>query len=109
MSDLGRAWLDDIAGDQVALARLRELVAVHAPEPEPFITVNEAAKKLRCHPKTVRRRIAAGVFSAVRDQGRVLLRAGEVDTYLEGVEGASSSSRRRRRRSRDLGLDFLRE
>ena len=67
---------------------------------------------MKCHPKTVRRRIDNGVISAVREQGRVLLRTEEIDNYISnlGRAGSSPPARRRRRRpARDLGLDFLRE
>ncbi len=112
VSDLARALLDELAGDPVALDRLRELVAVPAPEPvQSLITVGQAAQRLSCHPKTIRRRIDAGVFSAVHEQGRVLLRAEEIDSYIEnlGCAGSSPPSRRRRRPARDLGVGFLRE
>lgn len=110
MTDLARLVLDEIAADPVALARLRELIAVPTPDPEPFITVNQAAQRLGCHPKTIRRRIDSGVLSAVHEQGRVLLSADEVDSYIEnlGRAGAAPPTRRRRRPARDLGLDFLR-
>ncbi|MGZ4331893.1 MAG: helix-turn-helix domain-containing protein [Solirubrobacteraceae bacterium] len=94
------------------MARLRKLVAVPAREPDPsLMTVNQAARLLGCHPKTIRRRIDAGVLSAVHEQGRVLLRAEELLGYIEnlGRAGSSPPARRRRRRARDLGLDFLRE
>ena len=112
LSDLARALLDELASDPAALTRLRKLVAVPAREPDPpLMTVNQAARLLGCHPKTIRRRIEAGVLSAVHEQGRVLLRAEELHGYIEnlGRAGSSPPARRRRRPARDLGLDFLRE
>jgi excisionase family DNA binding protein len=98
-------WLTDALAERVA-ARLaaRDLE-------QPLMTVNQAARLLGCHAKTVRRRIEAGVLSAVHEQSRVLLRADELHAYVEalGRAGSSAPARRRRRRSRDLGLDFLRE
>ena len=104
LSDAELDHLADVLADRVA-ARLT------APEPAPtLVTVGQAARLLGCHPKTVRRRIEAGVLSAVHEQGRVLLRAEELHGYVEslGRAGSSPPARRRRRpRRRDYG--FLRE
>jgi excisionase family DNA binding protein len=110
MSDLARALLDELAGDPAALERLRELVAPPASDPvRGLMTVKDAAKLLGCHPKTVRRRIEAGVLPAVREQDRVVIRADDLDNYITrlGHTGAHSPQRRTRRvRKRDY--DFLR-
>jgi excisionase family DNA binding protein len=76
-----------------------------------LITVNDAAKELGCHPKTVRRRIEAGVLRAVREQDRVVIRADDLDDYIArlGRTGrAGHSPQRRTGRARKRDYDFLR-
>jgi excisionase family DNA binding protein len=106
VSELARALLDELAGDPAALEQLRELVAPQPPDPSPqLLTVNDAAKVLACHPKTVRRRIEAGVLTAVREQDRVVIRADDLDRYLARLERSGSRRPRRRAASRrDYGF-----
>jgi excisionase family DNA binding protein len=75
-----------------------------------LMSVNDAAKVLGCHPKTVRRRIAAGVLPAVREQERVVIRTDDLEGYITRLErtGARMGARRPRRHApgaRDY--DFL--
>jgi excisionase family DNA binding protein len=101
VSDLARALLDELAGDAAALERLRELVAPSPPDPAPqLLTVNDAATVLRCHPRTVRRRIAAGVLTAVREQDRVVIRADDLDRYIARLERSGPRPPRRRAAAR---------
>jgi excisionase family DNA binding protein len=109
VSDLARALLDELAGDRVALERLRELVAPPAPDPSPaLLTVNDAAKRLGCHPKTIRRRIDAGLLPAVREQGRVMIRTDDLDRYIAHLGRTGAPAPLRRRASRERDYDFLR-
>ncbi len=55
----------------------------HRPLPEPdFFTVEIVAAKLSCHPKTIRRRIEAGLLKATRDGGRYLIKPADYYVYL---------------------------
>jgi excisionase family DNA binding protein len=118
VSDLARALLADLAGDDVALDRLADALADRvaarlAPAregPDGLRTVATAAEVLGCHPRTVRRRIADGSLPAVVEHGRLMIRAGDLRAYLEGLERAGPRPPARRGRARrDLGLDFLRQ
>jgi excisionase family DNA binding protein len=108
VSDLARALLDECADDPAVFDRLADalaervaaLVAKQASARPALLTVNDVAKALGCHPKTVRRRIHAGVLTAVREQDRVVIRADDLDRYIARLErnGARPSKRRATRR-----------
>ena len=76
MSDLARALLDELAGDPVALERLRELVAAELPPaaaPAPAYTVATLAAELGRSERSIRGAIARGELEAVkRGRGYVI-------------------------------------
>jgi excisionase family DNA binding protein len=112
MSDLARALLDELAGDPVALERLRELIGPPPSDPSPeLMTVNEVAKALGRHPTTVRRRITDGAIPAIREGERVVVRADDLRAYVERLQriAGKSPARPRRQGAPDLGLGFLHE
>ncbi len=55
--------------------------------PRHFETLPEAAARLRCHPRTLRRRIAAGDLSGYRLGGSPLVRvdSADVDALLRPI------------------------
>jgi excisionase family DNA binding protein len=71
MSDLARAWLEELASDPVALERLRELVGVGTQQGEvlgtsaPAFTVATLAAELGRTPRSIRAAIARGELQAV--------------------------------------------
>ena len=60
--------------------------------PRHFETLPEAAARLRCHPRTLRRRIAAGELVGYRLGGSPLVRldAAEVDALLRPIPAVSA-------------------
>lgn len=52
-----------------------------------FLTVAEAARRLRCSPRTVRNRIAAGQLAAVREGRRWLVPIGAFYAYRDSLVG----------------------
>lgn len=104
MSDLARALLDELAGDPVALARLRELVVINT-EPiavKPAYTVARLAAEVGRTPRSIRAAIARGELQAAkRGRGYVIGADAVVEwTYTEdppiGLHAGSSRPRRRR-------------
>lgn len=55
-----------------------------APEPMPYLTVDEAAGYLRCKPKRVYDLCSQRRLPFVKDGSRTLLRRTDLDTYLAG-------------------------
>jgi excisionase family DNA binding protein len=114
MSDLARALLDELAGDPVAVERLRKLAAPLERDPA-LLTVAAAAKMLGCSTKTVRRRIDEGELAGVVEHGagrpRTMLRSEDVRGYVESLDrrGAPRPRARRAPGRRGGSLDFLRE
>ncbi len=77
MSDLARALLDELAGDPVALARLRELVGERTADPDtratPAYTPRTLAAALGRSERSIRAAIARGELAAVkRGRGWIL-------------------------------------
>ena len=106
MSDLARALLDELAGDPVALARLRELAATPIEEPPltaAAYTVATLAAELGRKPGSIRAAISRGELGAVkRGRGYVISRAA-VAAWAHGetrsVNGRVQSPREQRPRS----------
>lgn len=104
MSDLARALLDELAGDPVALARLRELVAVSAPAalvPTAAYTVATLAVELGRTERSIRAAIARGELLAVKRGRGYVISADAVADWARapGKVAIATSSRPRRRRS----------
>jgi excisionase family DNA binding protein len=77
VSDLARALLDDLAGDPIALERLRELVGYRddavCSAPAPAYTVATLAAELGRTERSIRAAIARGELEAVkRGRGYVI-------------------------------------
>lgn len=53
-----------------------------APDPE-FLTLKDAARRLRCSVKTMRRRIRSGLIRATPEGGRHLISVDDFYGYLE--------------------------
>ena len=68
VSDLARAWLEEIAADPVALGRLRELVAIEADATEPsgsaYTTATLAAAEVGRSARSIRAEINRGDLGA---------------------------------------------
>lgn len=73
--------------------RLRARVPVR--DPGEYLTVEEAARLARCHPKTIRRAFQAESLRAFRPARRVLLREDDVRAWVE-ARGAAEPERPRR-------------
>jgi len=60
--------------------------------PRHFETLSEAAARLRCHPRTLRRRIADGTLAGYRLGGSPLVRvdAAEIDALLRPIPAATA-------------------
>ncbi len=82
MSDLARALLDELAGDPVALERLRELVGERPGAGTPWLTAGEAAAYLACPESRIRKLTMTGELPCHRDGRRVLYRREELDAYV---------------------------
>lgn len=53
------------------------------PLSDPHLTVSEAADRLRCSVKTVRRRIYAGHLKSFKMGGQVFILLSELERYME--------------------------
>ena len=100
MSELARALLDDLAGDPVALARLRELLQPEREEDRsssaPAYTVRSLAAELGRSERSVRAAIERGELQAVkRGRGWVI----GADAVAVWATPARSRPRRSRRGS----------
>lgn len=85
MSDLLRALVNELAGDPVALDRLRELVASQTSNgAEPWIGVTEAAEHLACKRQRIYDLVHADRIPHHRDGSRLLFRRSELDAWLKG-------------------------
>jgi len=63
----------------------------HAPIGRRWLTVNESAVYMSVHPRTIRKKIAAGVFPAYRlnrGKGAIRLDVRDLDAHLERVNAA---------------------
>jgi excisionase family DNA binding protein len=80
VSDLARALLEELAGDPVALARLRELVGDHGPES--WVGVREAAGHLGCQPQRIYNLVSDRAIPYRKDGSRLLFRLSELDAWL---------------------------
>lgn len=58
-------------------------------EPEPWLTVAEAARYRSCSPSRIHLLVREGKLSAVRDGRRLLFRRAQLDEALVPVEGGS--------------------
>jgi excisionase family DNA binding protein len=75
-----------------------------------LLSVATTARLLDCSPRTVRRRIADGSLPAVIDHGRIMVRADELRSYIEGLDRAGVRAARTRNRRTGRGdYDFLRD
>ena len=81
MSDLARVLLDELAGDPVALDRLRGLVGIDD-EPETWIDVKAAADHLACKPQRIYDLVHADRIPHHKDGSRLLFRRSELDEWL---------------------------
>jgi hypothetical protein len=119
VSDLARAFLDELAADPVALDRLRELLAGSVerdPAVPELLSLKDAGKMLRRHPKTVGRWIDNGLIRAVIVNDKRKIRADDLREDVERLDRAGSPSssrsrspRRRRTRATSGRFDFLRQ
>jgi excisionase family DNA binding protein len=84
VSDLARALLDELAGDPVALERLRALVGetVVMTTISPWLTAAQAAAHLACPESRIRKLTMTGELPCHRDGRRVLYRREELDAYV---------------------------
>lgn len=107
MSYLARALLEELAGDPVALERLRELVGNPETDPSrhssaPAFTVRSLAAQLGRTERSVRAAIARGELAAVRRGRGYVISAEAVAAWAQAPAVTSSSSARpttpRRRR-----------
>ena len=72
---------------EAAVPRVLERLAaleVEAIERSPYLTVEEAAERLRCSRQRVYDLLSSGRLTRLKDGARVLVRRDEVDAYLAG-------------------------
>jgi excisionase family DNA binding protein len=81
VSDLARALLEDLAGDPVALKRLREL-AGDGHTAEPWVGVERAAEHLGCKRQRIYNLVSDGAIPHRKDGSRLLFRLSELDAWL---------------------------
>ena len=105
MSDLARALLDELAGDPVALARLRELVRMDA-DPmmsAPAYTPKTLAVELGRSERSIRAAIARGELAAIKRGRGYVISADAVADWAHGearsTNGSVHAPRPQRRRS----------
>jgi excisionase family DNA binding protein len=86
MSGLASALLAELTEDD--LDTLARRLAGRLPVPtagaSPWLSVAEAAERMRCKPDRVYDLIQLGKLTPRRDGRRVLLRVVDIDAYLEG-------------------------
>jgi excisionase family DNA binding protein len=82
VSDLARALLDELAGDPVALERLRELVD-DGRGPEPWVDVGQAAEHLGCKRQRIYDLVHQRAIPHRKDGSRLLFRRSELDDWLD--------------------------
>lgn len=107
MSDLARALLEELAGDPVALERLRELVGESDDDADPgpaAYTVRTLAAKLDWTQSRVRAAIARGELAAVkRGRGYVIAREAVGDWARAPARDRAAGDRRPPRPRRSDG------
>ena len=81
MSDLARALLEDLAGDPVALVRLRELIGESGPER--WVGVREAAEHIGAKPQRIYDLVHQRAIPHRKDGSRLLFRLSELDDWLD--------------------------
>jgi excisionase family DNA binding protein len=74
--------LDELAGDPVALERLRSLIGAGGQSASPWLTAAEAAAHLACPESRIRKLTMTGELPCHRDGRRVLYRREELDAYV---------------------------
>ena len=107
MSDLSRALLDELAGDPVALERLRELVGYRddavSSVPAPAYTVATLAAELGRTERSIRAAIARGELEAVKRGRGYVISADAVADWarapIRSIASARAIEPRPRRRS----------
>lgn len=72
-----------------------------------LLSVRTVARILDVSGQTVRRRISEGTLPAVRDHDRVMVRADELRSYIEGLERIGRRPGRRARAVTAHRFDFL--
>lgn len=78
-----RLDLPDEVVEQLAL-RVAAILADQRPEPDPLLTVEEAADYIRALPQRVYDLKSQGRIPALKDGSRVLFRRSALDAYLQG-------------------------
>jgi excisionase family DNA binding protein len=86
VTDLLRALVDELARDDVALERLRDLIGdLRSGEPEPWVDVHGAAEHLACKRQRIYDLVHADRIPHHRDGSRLLFRRSELDAWIEGA------------------------
>lgn len=70
---------------EVIAERVAELLAKQAPaaEPDPYLTVDQAAEYLACKPKRIYDLCSQHRVDCLKDGSRTLLRRADLDAYLK--------------------------
>jgi excisionase family DNA binding protein len=93
VTDLARAFLDELADDPAALDRLAdalaERVAIRVAARSPWLDADEAAEYLRSPVSRVRKLTMTGELPVHRDGRRVLYRREELDDFIQAGGAAS--------------------
>jgi excisionase family DNA binding protein len=79
---IARAVLEELAGDPVALERLRELVG-DGGGLESWVGVQRAAEHLGCRPQRIYNLVHDRAIPYRKDGSRLLFRLAELDEWLE--------------------------
>jgi hypothetical protein len=74
-----------------------------------LLSIATVSRLLDYSPRTVRRRIADGLLRAVIEGGRVMVRADDLRTYIDGLERVGPAPGRRRTRRSEVRFDWLRD
>ncbi len=83
LADALLAELDDAALDALAAKLAGRLNVAQSAEPEPYLTVEQAAEYLACKPKRVYDLCSQRRLPFAKDGSRTLLRRADLDAYVE--------------------------
>jgi excisionase family DNA binding protein len=111
VSDLARALLDELADDPVALARLRELVGVAAPDRDhgaAAYTSRTLAAELGRTERSIRAAIARGELRAVKRGRGYLIAADAIADWSRASDRGAPIGRSSQRRCSPSGAGPMR-
>jgi excisionase family DNA binding protein len=82
VSEIARAFLEEIAADSEALAKLRDLIGVEQHHDDAWIGVPEAAAHLGCKPQRIYDLVGQRRIPHAREGSRLLFRRRDLDEWV---------------------------